>query len=317
LAAVRGRAGDTPGSEAALLQAKLLAPNYSRVQWALGNFLLREGREDEAYVELMKAVTGDPTLAPMAAATSLQMSDGDVAIVSSRFQNSPAINVALALQLAGSKRFDEALKLWRRTDTAGEQFAEAAKQIRNQLIENKKFNAAVSMKGSSEIGQGPGVGRITNPGFEEPIRTEGVDVFEWKVTRGTYPQIGVTDAQKLTGKYSLVLLLSGPDPKEFRGPSQVIAVRSGSHYELTVPYRSDVRSASSFQWEVVSGTDGRRLTISQPMEASSEWTKTVAQFLVPPDTDGVEIRLVRSECIGTKCTATGSFWFDDLSLNAK
>ncbi len=317
LAAARGRAGDTTGAEAALKQAKFLAPNYSRVQWALGNFLLREGRDDEAYIELRKAVAGDPSLAPLAAATALQMSDGDAAGVSAKFQDSPPINVALAIQLAGQKRFDEALDLWNRTDTVDERYRDSAKQFRGQLIENKRFVAAVSMKGTVESDAGSVFGSITNGGFEQPVKTEGADVFEWKVSRGTYPQIGVTNTQKFSGNFSLVVLMNGQDTREFRGPSQLIAVRPGAAYELVVPYRSDSKSAASFHWEVVSAVDGRRLALSPPLEITEQWLKAVTTFVVPPDAEGIEIRFVRGECSGTKCAATGSFWFDDLTLNAR
>ena len=317
LASVRGRAGDTPGAEAALLQAKLLAPNYSRVQWAWGNFLLREGRDDEAYKELRNAVAGDPTLAPLAAATALQMSDGDASIVSSRFQNSPAINVALAVQLSEQKRFEEALGLWNRVDIADERYTEAGKRIRAQLIENKKFRLAVTMKDAATSGPVDVFEKITNAGFESPVKTDGADVFDWKVSRGTYPQIGITDTQKLAGNYSMVVLLGGQEVKEFRGPSLIIAVRPGFSYELVIPYRSDVKSASSFHWEIVSTIDGRRLAISSPLESNPQWTKASVGFTVPPGNDAIEIRFVRGDCIGSKCAATGSYWFDDISLNAK
>ena len=314
LAAVRGRAGDMPGAEAALLQAKRLAPNYSRVQWAMGNFLLREGRDEEAYPELIKAVAGDPTLASLAAATSLQMSEGDARSVSSKFEDSPSINVALALQLAAQKRFAEALELWNRTDTADERYRDAAKQLRSQLIENKRFIAAIAITRTGETAAIPET--ISNAGFEQPVRTEGADVFEWKVSRGTYPQVGVTDSQKLSGSYSLVVLLTGSG-SDFRGPSQLIAVRAGYAFELIVPYRSDVSSAATFHWEVLSAVDGRRLAMSAPLNAASQWTNAVVEFAAPQNTEGVEIRFVRGECAGAKCAASGSFWFDDLLLKAK
>lgn len=318
LAAVRGRAGDTEGAEAALRQAKHLAPHYSRVQWAWGNFLLREGREDEAYAELRKAVAGDETLAPLAAATALQMSDGNAETVSSQFHNSAPVNIALAVQLAGQKRMDDALAIWNRTEaTDNVRYHDSERQIRGQLIAQKRFAAAVSMKGFAGSDTDAQVEKITNPGFEQPVKTEGAGEFEWKVVRVGYPQVGVTDSQKLSGSYSMIVLTGGQDPKEFRGPSQLIAVRPGAGYELIVPYRSEVESAATFHWEVSSAKDGRRLAVSPPLDATAEWMTAVVSFVVPADTEGIEIRFVRSECSGAKCSASGNFWFDDLSLKTK
>jgi Flp pilus assembly protein TadD len=61
LGRARERSGDTEGAETALRRALELAPNYSRVRWALGNALLRQGRLDEAFPEIRKAVAGDKT----------------------------------------------------------------------------------------------------------------------------------------------------------------------------------------------------------------------------------------------------------------
>jgi len=317
LASVRGRAGDTAGAEKALRWVKELAPNYSRANWALGNFLLREGQDEEAYSELRKAVASDPTLAPLAAATALQMSDGDVRTVIAKFQNSPNINIALATLLAGQKRFDEAVDIWNAVEPQDDDgYREAAKQLRQTLIGNKKFSAAITLR-SGATGPGPAFEKITNPGFEQPVKTQEADAFDWKVTQGAYPQVGVTDTQKRSGNYSLLVLLAAQGAKEFRGPSQLIAVRPGTSYELNVSYRSDARSTAAFHWEVVSANDSRRLAISPPLGPAQNWASVAVSFAVPADSEGIEIRFVRGECIGANCSAAGNFWFDDLALIAK
>ena len=320
LASARGRAGDASGTEAALRRAQELAPNYSRVNWALGNFLLREGKDDEGYSELRKAVAGDPSLASLAAATALQMSDGNVATVISRFENSSKIRISLSLQLAGQQKFDEAVAIWNKVEPEnGEQYREAAKQMRNTLIENKKFAAALSLAGQPESTNGvtPEFEKITNPGFELPVKTQGGDPFDWVVTQDAYPQIGVTDAQKISGNFSLIALMSGQNFQDFRGPRQLVVVRGGGSYELVVNYKSDVRSAAQFHWEVASAKDGRRIALSPAMGGTPNWTKISIHFTVPGESEGVEIRFVRGECPSANCAAAGSFWFDDLSLNKK
>jgi tetratricopeptide (TPR) repeat protein len=318
VAAARGRAGDTEGVEKALAQAQKLAPNYSRVQWAVGNYLLREGRDDEAYSQLRNAVAGDPLLASLAAATALQMAEGDAAAVSARFENSQPINAALAMQLVGQKRFDEAVEIWNRNEPQDdEKYREAAKQFRAALISNKKFAAAINLKGAREGSPGMQFEKISNPGFEQPVKASDADVFEWKVAQGVYPQVGVTDSQKLSGAFSLIVLLSGPEPKEFRGPSQLIAVRPGAAYDLVFSYKTDTRSAASYFWEVISGNDGQRITISQALVPTPNWTSVSVPMKVPPDTDAVEIRFVRGECTGSNCAGSGNFWFDDFVMNRK
>jgi tetratricopeptide (TPR) repeat protein len=318
LASIRGRAGDITGAEKSLRWVKELAPNYARANWALGNFLLREGQDEEAYAELRKAVAGDSTLALLAAATALQMSDGDARLVIKRFQNSPRINVALASLLAGQKKFDEAVDIWNATEPQDDGvYREGATQLRKSLIENKRFSAAITLKNVASDPGGPAFERITNPGFERPVKTQEADAFDWKVTQDAYPQVGVTDTQKRSGNYSLLVLLGAQGPKEFRGPSQLIAVRPGASYELNVSCRSDARSTAAFHWEVVSANDSKRLAISPPLGTDQNWTNITVPFAVPADTDGIEIRFVRDGCVGSNCNASGNFWFDDVELIAK
>jgi tetratricopeptide (TPR) repeat protein len=318
LASARGREGDIAGTEAALRRAEDLAPHYSRVQWALGNFLLREGRDEEAYAKLRDAVTGDPTLAPLAASTALQMADGDADAVLRNFHNSPQIGSSLAFALARQKEYDKAVAIWNavepQTDDA---YREAAKQIRTALVDGKKFHAAASMKGPSDIVGTAEFEKLTNPGFEQPIKTQGADAFDWNVTQGTYPQVGVTDSQKLKGNYGLIAFLTGQDQKDFRGISQIVAVRPGGSYTLSVPFRSDVRSNATFHWEVLSANDQKRIAISQPMTATQNWTTASIPFSVPQDSDGIVVRFVRGDCAGSACSASGGFWFDELSLVSK
>ena len=115
----------------------------------------------------------------------------------------------------------------------------------------------------------------------------------------------------------LIVLLSGPDPKEFRGPSQIIAVRPGAAYDLGFSYKSDARSSASFFWEILSAKNNERIAISQALIPAQTWTSISVPIKVPADADGIEIRLVRGDCVGSNCAGSGSFWFDDFVLNPR
>ena len=320
LGSARGRAGETATAEAAFRRALALAPNYPRVHWALGNFLLREGGDDEAYSELRKAIEGDPQFASPAVAITLQMADGDVQTVQSRFQNLPHANAALAVFLARQKRWDEAAKVWDTVPvTAGDtRISEAAQVMKRAFFEGRRFRFAAQVAAQQSPGEGaPAIERVTNPSFESPVKTEGAGEFDWRVAQTNYPQIGLTDTQKRSGRYGLIAIFNNLDPKDFRGFSQVVAVQPGRTYELTVPYRADVKSKAPFHWEIVNATDSKRLAISEPLNLSSDWTTLSTTFTVPADADGIEIRFVRGDCISSACAATGSLWFDDISISAK
>ena len=319
LGAARVRAGETAAAEAAFRRALELAPSYARAHWALGNLLLRNGNNDEAYSEIRKAIERDPSFAAPAATLALQM-DGDSMAVRSRFENLPHAIAALASLLAGQKKFDEAAAVLNSIAvTPGDEMMLAAVQgLKRAFFEGKRFRLAAEIaakQGAAE--KAPYVEQVSNSGFELPVKTDGAGEFDWRVAQSNYPQIGVTDAHKRSGRYSLITLFNNADPRTFRGFSQVVAVQPGRMYELSVPYRADLKSKAPFHWEIVSAADSKRLALSEPLAPSTDWTTLTTSFTVPADADGIEIRFVRGDCIASACAATGSFWFDDISLAAK
>jgi Flp pilus assembly protein TadD len=320
LGSALGRAGETAAAEAVLRRTRDLAPNYARVHWALGNLLLRRGSDDEAYSELRQAIEGDPAFAAPAAAIALQMADGDSKAVQSRLRDLPHASAALAVLLAGQKRWDEAAQIWEAVEmtTGDKRLAEAAETLKNSFFQGGRFRNAAEIAAAKNRGENaPVLEKVTNSGFEMPVKTEGAGDFEWRVAPGNYPQIGVTDGQKHAGRFSLITVFNNSDPKNFRGFSQVVAVQPGRAYQLNVPYRADMKAKVPFHWEIVSAGDAKRIALSEPLMPSTEWTVLTTNFTVPTDKDGVEVRFVRGDCVAAACAATGSFWFDDISMMAK
>src|SRR4030095_6411900 len=112
-------------------------------------------------------------------------------------------------------------------------------------------------------------------------------------------------------------VFNNSDPKNFRGFSQVVAVQPGRTYELSVPYRADIKGKAPFHWEIVSAADSKRIALSEPLLSSADWRALTTNFTAPADADGVVIRFIRGACIAAACAAPGSIWFEDISMTAK
>lgn len=320
LGKARERAGDAEGAEKALRQALALAPNYSQVQWRLGNFLLRQGKEAEAFAEIRRAAEGDKTFANPAIASAWQLFQGDAARIREYVGESVNLKAAFASLLAREKRFEEALSVWtslpetaRKTD-----FKTSGEEIYQKMIEAKKYRSALQVfadiKNMDE--KTFAVGRITNGGFELSINPNNPGAFEWQIGEGVEPQILIDKTQKHGGEISLVIVLNNRDGKAFRNISQTVAVEANKKYVFETFYKSDLKTNATFKWEIVDTADTSRILAStETVAPNADWTSLRTEFVVPAESEGVIIRLARMPCTATLCPISGKLWFDDFSLN--
>lgn len=317
----RERSGDSPAAERALRRAVELAPNYAQLRWALGNILLRQGRTDEAFVEIRRAVAGDEKYTSSAASTAWQMFDGDLAKVRQAIGDSSRINAALAGFLAGQKRLDEAFVIWDSLppEEKSTTFREISTGFYGQLIEAKKYRAASRV--FSEVlaadGERATPGQITNGGFENALKPTGASVFEWQIADTLQPQIGSDTGQKHSGSRSLVMIYDSAGPKDFRAVTQTVIVEPGKTYTFEIFYKANLMTTATFIWQVVDAADGKVLGTTEPVSANSDWKAQRGKFTASANSEAVVIRLARVECGAGLCPISGRIWFDDLSLKAE
>jgi len=320
LGRARERSGDTAGAEKAFRKALELAPNYSQIQWGLGNFLLRQGNEGEAFAFIRKAAESDKTFAGPAITSAWQLFQGDMARMKSFAGESVNLKAALALLLAREKRFDEASTVWtslpenlRMTD-----FKANGDEIYQKMLEARKYRAAVQI--FSDIAESDEkkftLGKVTNGGFEANINPQNKGVFEWQIGEGVEPQVFVDKTQKHGGEISLIMILNNKDGKAFRTISQTVAVEANKRYVFETFYKSELKTAATFRWEIVDAADNNKILAStEAIAANADWTSLKTEFVAPEATEAVTIRLARVACGATLCPISGKLWFDDFSLN--
>jgi tetratricopeptide (TPR) repeat protein len=320
LGRARERDGDRPGAEIAYRHALGLAPNYARAKWALGNNLLRQGKTDEGIELIRGAVDQESTFAAPAVTAAMQVFDGDVPHVIDALGSSSASTSELAKFLASEGRFDEARAAWQRIDANIKRttLRDAGLALHGKFVEAKRFRDA-AMVTSSITENGPAsveTGVIYNGGFESGVALQSKDMFDWQIGK-SYPLFGLSDSQPKEGKYSLLVRFNASSKLDFESVSRTVVVDPGETYVLSLSYRSEITTRAQFAWEVISGSDQKRLALSAPLSNASGWTELSIPFAVPTDTDGVTFRLVRDNCNSAACTVSGNLWFDDFKLSRK
>lgn len=318
LGRARNLSGDTAGADAAFKRAIELAPNYAAVQWAYGNFLIREGSTDEGFKLAALSAKSNADFARSAVSIALQIFDGNVAEVQRILGEGEAVNAALTTSLAAADRFDEAVAAWARIDKAAK--VTTQKQLGEKLLEKlttaKKFRLAASVTSDlaeSDVDKAV-VGTISNGGFENAIKPSGAKLFEWRIQEGKEPQIGLSPSQKRSGMVGLLMVFNSFEAAEFRFISQTVAVDPGTAYEFEGFYRSDLKSAATLKIEIADASTGGVVAATPALALAGDWATLRLRFTVPASSDGIIVRLNRDSCSGSACRVSGRLSFDDFSL---
>jgi tetratricopeptide (TPR) repeat protein len=301
-------------AEFSFRKALELAPNYAQVHWLLGNNLLRQGREDEALSEIRIAVEKDESLAVPAVATLWLVLRGDLNKILNRIGDSEAVKSALSVVLARDKRFDEAFRLWQSlSEESVKKYKNLAEQLFNLFLSEKKFRYALHLKNQISDGKFE-VEKFRNPSFEDEINVSNSDYFNWTISEGTEPRIGINKEQKRSGEQSLFLIFNSPTEKNLRYIQQMIVVSPNQTYKLKLFFRSNLKAQRTLVWQVVDAVDGKILAETEPIESEADWMPLETTFITPPTTEAIIVRLKRASCFEQICPISGKVWFDDFSL---
>jgi tetratricopeptide (TPR) repeat protein len=316
LGKVRSLYGDTEGSFAAYRRALDLAPNYAIVHWVFGNALVRDGQTSEGFAMIAKAAAANPVYLRPAIDTALQIFEGEIGQVLGALGDTEQINAGLAAALGAAKRFDEAYEAWNRLPAEAKlnEYEDLGESLAGSFIEAGKFRSAIGVRADLTEEPKPAIGSVTNGGFESQIKSRDARVFDWNISDGSHPQIGLSDGTKRTGQYSLLLLFNSLESANMRTIDQVVAVEPGGAYDLGLFYRSDIKSAAILRWEVIDAISSTRVGVSAPLSPAAEWTSVTIPFKAPEAADAVRIRLIREGCNGPVCQMNGRISFDDISL---
>ncbi len=312
------RSGEDAKAEAAFRRALDLAPNYSVVQWAFGNSLVRHRKTDEGFALIAKAAASDPQYSNPAAATALPMFDGDVASVRRVLGDTPETNAALASVLAAQQKFDDAADAWSKLspDDRRIRFKPIGDKLIEKLAAEKKFQLAarVTADMAPDGSEKPMTGSVSNGGFENEVKLRNAGLFEWRIAEGQSPQIGLSESEKHSGKHSLLLGFNSTEVAAFRSVSQTVPVVPGAAYELEIFYRSDLKTTATFKWEIADAATGTAIASTPAIAYAADWTTLKGRFTVPANIDGVVIRLTREGCGAGSCPVNGKLSFDDISI---
>jgi tetratricopeptide (TPR) repeat protein len=313
--------GDLPAARDAFLHAKRAYPQSAEVSWRYGNFLLRRGERDAAFLELRHAVKGDPTRGAEALSRSLR-AEPDIDLVLDRVlpPDSRVYVNALENQISESHT-ENALKIWRRLASLHPQlqlqnsFLLVSALLREKRIDEAQrvWDQAVIFAGLADLPE-PSGSVLWDGGFESGILGSG---FAWSLPNaipGVHIQID--SREKHSGARSLQLIFDGKLNTYLTGPCHEVPVQPMTSYRFSAWLRTQSLSTDQgirFQLRPL-GTQDSSTVVTPEVHGSQPWTRIELPWSSGSEVREMQVCLIRYPSREVDNKIQGIAWVDDVAL---
>jgi hypothetical protein len=313
--------GDTAAARNAFVQAKRAYPLSPEVSWRYGNFLLRRGESNPAFVQIKQAVEADPKRA--AAAFSLSMRfDPNVNSVLQRvlpLSQEAYLNVISALAEQGQS--DQALIVWSKLAALPPKIQlsqcfpllEALIKKRQVAEAQRVWDQALTFASVSRPPDPPG-SLVWDGGFESDVTGGG---FAWRFSSFLDGVLITLDTkEKHSGNRSLRLTFDGLTNMTFNNVCQFVPVQPSAPYVFSAWIMT--RSLSTDQGVRFGlrsvGDPNNSLAWTEDVEGTRPWTKVELPWNSGKDVRELQLCVTRLPSAKFDSKIRGLAWIDDVLL---
>ena len=319
-----GQAGDSAKAEVALKRAVELAPAYAYPRWYLGNFLLRNARYDEAFVELRRASEANPELRPQQFNLILEVYKGDTEALKNAVGPSSQARAQFALYLVERNEIDEGLRVW--NSMSGQEKStnkDSGAAIITALNKSLRYHDALQVwnEMSMETYRAE-VGRVFDGSFEEAVSYSPDIVFGWQVKGAPGLDLRIDATKSHSGSRSLRMLFEVSSNLPIVNVSQLIPVAPQTEYELEYYISTEkLVSGSTPQVQILNAANEQEMVASDTApNGTSKWNRVSLSFKTGDNVEAIILRIVRISCSTEEtpiCPIYGSVWYDDFTFKRR
>ena len=320
LAATYESEGDDVAARNAFLNAKKTYPLSAEVSWRYGNFLLRQGELEPAYVETRRSVEADPGRAAEAFSRCLRVEPDANVLLDRVLPANSAVYMAVMGDLAQDRQIENALKVWARIVAMHPKIAlHDAFQLVMELRTagraseaHKVWEQAVELAGLAGL-EGPKNSMVWDGGFESDVTGEA---YAWRFERSSRSaQIGFDSQEQHSGKRSLRVSFDGSSDVAFYDVCQTVPTEAGTAYELSAWMKSkDLTTDQGVRIELRPGIPGTNGTSTADVRGTQPWTRFATVWPGAKENQETQICLRRNASDQEDNKIRGTAWVDDVAL---
>jgi len=312
--------GNVTQAAGAFRKAEEDYPISADVAWRLGNFLLRQGHEDEAFQQIHKAVSADPKLTPLALSVCWRSSQDIDLILRAALPAEPEVDWDAIQFFVDQTQPDAAFAVWKRLVTEQRAFpVSKAFRLLDMLITTARADTTetVWQQALSAAGITPTPGsprsQIWDGGFEGAPLNGGL---AWRYQPAAGFEMDLDEETVHSGSRSLRVIFDGSENLDFVNLSQYVVVQPNTRYSFSAYLRTeDLTTESGVRFEIFDTNRLANLHVSTPGAAGTQpWSLDEVTFTTGPATRLLSVVLRRTPSAMLVGKIRGTAWVDDVSL---
>lgn len=312
--------GDSDGAKKAYEKAQANYPMSSDVAWRYGNFLLYEQQFRQAYQQIRRAISVDPTLTEKAVAECWQ-SKADVAPILDQVLPAKSEYYLRAIDFFLTQKLpDAALAVWYRLRERGLSIElEGALPLVDVLIQQNRIGEAQqtwnemleAVKWSPEEENDGGL--VWNGGFEHKFANGG---FDWRQIPVSGAKFEIDRFIAHSGSHSLRIRFDGTTNLDFAHLFHYVAVAPLTQYSFSAYLKTDgISTDHGICFEVFDPWHPAEVQMVTPdVSGTTPWTPMQAEIVTGSDTQLLEIVVRRTPSWKFDNKLSGTVWIDDVNL---
>jgi len=318
LAGTYDMAGDTAQAEATYQAAERAHPISGEVAWRYGNFLLSQGRVDEAFAEIHRALLVQPALVNLAISRCWHSSTDIHLLLDSVLPNTDDADWQALAYLVPAREADASLVVWAALKNRGNPIdLSQSFPLLDLLIQQNRVDDAWrvwqdALKASGTPAGAASDSLVTDGGFETDFTNGG---FGWRYTPQPGVIVAIDTSRPHTGVRSVAIDFDGTANVDFDGLWEYVPVHPNTHYHFSGFIQMDeITSDSGPRFEILDPAPGGQSWTTESLTGTQPWTPEDLDLQTGPQTHILTVRVIRPARADFGGKIDGTAWVDDLSL---
>lgn len=313
--------GDIAQARAALISAQRVYPLSADVAWSFGNFLLRQGEQEAAFVQMRKALDLDPKRASEAFSRAWQLQPNADVILDRVIPPSPATLLPILHSLSDGQSLETAQLVWSRLIALNQKVPlREVVPFFDALLHERRVNDAAQMWPQATAMMenppppDPTGSLLWDGGFESGYVGGGFGWHFTSVNRNVL--IAFDQSEKHSGEKSLRILFNGRENINFQDVCHSFVPQPGQDYRLNAWIKTEsLTSSEGVRFQISSYVaTGQRAEQSSAIEGTQPWTQLSFAWRAPEDSGFAYVCARRKMSDMPGSDIQGAAWIDDVSL---